>query len=147
MLVSIRDRHGSALPKPTPPDVKQQERRTSTKGSYPLVKFSKFIFRCSFNRFFWEFLRWIQGRKSNNLMTPTWKPRAFNSAPGLIETGSKITESKRKILFVVSAPCGPILEILNLEKMQHAMQKISKMDPKNANKKQLQKENAKKRKS
>ena len=60
----------------------------------------------------------------------------------------------------VSAPCGLILEILNLEKMQHAMQKISKMDPKmqtksnrrkkmqkkeiiNAQKMQMQKRNAK----
>jgi len=41
----------------------------------------------------------------------------------------------------VSAPCGLILEILNLEKMQHVKQK---MHPKNANKKQLQKEIAKK---
>jgi len=42
----------------------------------------------------------------------------------------------------VLAPCGLILENWNFEKMQHVMQK--KMDLKNVNKKQLQKEHARK---
>jgi hypothetical protein len=44
----------------------------------------------------------------------------------------------------VSAPCGLILEIWNLEQMQHVMQKN---DFKNANKKQLQKKNAQKKRT
>jgi hypothetical protein len=43
----------------------------------------------------------------------------------------------------VSAPCGFVLKIWNIEKTQHVMQKN---DLENANKKQLQKENAKKKK-
>jgi hypothetical protein len=42
----------------------------------------------------------------------------------------------------VSAPCGFVLKIWNIEKTQHVMQKN---DLENANKKQLQKENAKKK--
>jgi hypothetical protein len=42
----------------------------------------------------------------------------------------------------VSAPCGFVLKIWNIEKTQHVMQK---KDLENANKKQLQKENAKKK--